>query len=82
MEALRCLYCSANPFSTDTNPDSFTVQALLTSVMNKILASALQREKVGTRNPPDGESWNKAKPARRGDNKQMHHLYCGLIDMS
>lgn len=47
-------------FFIDTNLDSFTTRALLNSIMNKILANALQREQEGSRNPPEGESWNKA----------------------
>ena len=55
--------CQPPPFS-GTNLNSSATQALLSSVMNKILANALQREKEGARNPPEGGSWNKARQLR------------------
>lgn len=58
--ALKPPRASANRSLRDTMLDSFTTQALLDSVMNKILANTLQREKEGARNPPEKAHRNKA----------------------
>lgn len=53
------------------------MQALLKSIMNKILANTLQREKEGMGNPPEGESWNKA--SQLGDTKINKCIICIVI---
>ena len=62
--ALRSPHGTANHCLRDTTLDSFTMQPLLNSIMNKILANALQREKEGARNPQEGERGNKASLLR------------------